>query len=216
MLSVHDYLRKTCLRWVSEKPIKNENESHTLEEALDKLIDKHLWYLPIPRFKRKYESPCHLESNSFEELKNINLWKHTKFMQIIDSSILDKQAAILMITCLKPEISKQLSMNNILEDTFFDNSIDLIKEEINSKSDTLLNLIEDLISFKDLEDFKKINTAQSNWLKITDLENLNLIAADVQIKADEYLSNFAYKNLKDFLRIQNLEDENPTFGFYFS
>lgn len=214
-----DYLKKTCLRWISNEPIKNENEVKTLEPALDKLIDRHLWNLPIPRFSRSFQTSYNdFNDKSLEELKKIQgaiEWKHTPYIQIIDSSILEKQACILMITCLKYDISLKLTLSHISEDSFIDNCYDLIIEEIGSRATNILDLVIDVIRYKDFENFRKINSAESNWLKVTDLENLNLISPDIQKKMDHFLSEYSYPNIKSFLRLQNIEDEESKFGFWF-
>ena len=40
-----DFFISSALRWVSEVPLQNEGP-----DKIDNFIDKHLWFLPIPRF----------------------------------------------------------------------------------------------------------------------------------------------------------------------
>jgi len=50
------------LRWVSDKPLIPKQSFDVFEDHMDAFIDKHLWFLPIPRFGRNIEVEASFET----------------------------------------------------------------------------------------------------------------------------------------------------------
>ena len=148
------------LRWCSDCPILTENSNNELGNSIDTFIDKHLWYLPLPRFSRTSESDINIEvamkaanyalkllcsdNMSYTDDKQEKLvilshffligWPHLTFLKKQGKRLLAAQAYVVCLMALNPTIMSKVSQSTIDSLAFIELAQQVICEEINPKT----------------------------------------------------------------------------------
>jgi hypothetical protein len=228
-----DYFRipDRSLRWVLSKRREPDIAitAITLEQHMDAFIDRHLWFLPIPRFDRLDDSEIdnqRLVDGAFAALETICKdkmsykteknaiaiieefyrigWPHIAFLKRSGRRLLSAQAYVLCLMALNSNSMSKVSADAIQSETFLLNAQSILLEEMSldflDGPISFLCAVSEYIDKKSYDDIlSQVPKAEANWLKVSDLKEQNLISDDLQEKLDLFQQFWSAKGLTEIV-----------------
>jgi hypothetical protein len=222
LLANHD----RSLRWISDKQIAQRKENGTLEEFMDTFIDKHLWYLPIPRFGRQIEVEACREKiingavialdticddkmsyvyNGQDPLVIVDTmyrigWPHIAFLRRQGKRLLSSQAYVLCLTALNPRDLALVKKETIESQEFNLIARDIIQEETGSFLDSPEDFLMAVSNFLDEKAYNTIlmscPKAGPHWHDVNDLIEQNLLTDDILTSINDFKDNWSRKGIR--------------------
>jgi hypothetical protein len=230
------YIDKS-LRWCSDGPVKNNNDnlsqSDELSNLIDMFIDKHLWYLPLPRFSRTCENDINVEvaikaanyalklmssdNMSYIDEKQEKLvilshffligWPHLTFLKKQGKRLLAAQSYVVCLMALNPKIMSKVSQSTIDSLAFIELAQQVICEEINPNTflDGPADYLNAVSKFLAL---KAERNSEESVFKRCPRASLDWLNVE-EIKTQNLLSHDIMVKIDEFKNFWTLEGLNP-------